>query len=196
MQEPSNPNSIKLPTKTSLSAAFRPSPHQRAHSEVNFRLPEDLIKKSLVYDIPGAKNILEMPPPVAQIASIRNNTMLSWKYQKRSEKNGNENAAEGIGKALSKLLPKQHMISTPNGNRKRKDEISSVVPGHASYSSLSVIKLSSVLSLIIPCYGVCHQSWRKTLTYFCIRLPKVVQKMSKNVLQSHITINEEVLDSF
>ncbi|WMV24096.1 hypothetical protein MTR67_017481 [Solanum verrucosum] len=46
--DPSNPNSIKLPTKTSFSAAFRPSHHQRAHSKVNFRLPEDLIKKSVI----------------------------------------------------------------------------------------------------------------------------------------------------
>ncbi|KAK4351239.1 hypothetical protein RND71_030552 [Anisodus tanguticus] len=43
MQDLSNPNSVKLPNQpTSFSAAFRPSHHRRAHSEVNFRLPEDL----------------------------------------------------------------------------------------------------------------------------------------------------------
>ncbi|KAG5600261.1 hypothetical protein H5410_031631 [Solanum commersonii] len=53
MQDPSNPNSIKLPTTTSFSAAFRPSHHQRAHSEVNFRLPEDLDLESDPFDAPA-----------------------------------------------------------------------------------------------------------------------------------------------
>ncbi|KAL3334450.1 hypothetical protein AABB24_030935 [Solanum stoloniferum] len=52
MQDPSNPNSIKLPT-TSFSAAFRPSHHRRAHSEVNFRLPEDLDLVSNPFDAPA-----------------------------------------------------------------------------------------------------------------------------------------------
>ncbi|KAJ8552899.1 hypothetical protein K7X08_020292 [Anisodus acutangulus] len=45
MQDPSNPNSVKLPNQPtpSFSSAFRPSHHRRAHSEVNFRLPEDLV---------------------------------------------------------------------------------------------------------------------------------------------------------
>lgn len=34
----------------SFSAAFRPAHHRRAHSEVNFRLPEDL---DLVFDAPA-----------------------------------------------------------------------------------------------------------------------------------------------
>ncbi|PSS32487.1 Transcription factor RF2b like [Actinidia chinensis var. chinensis] len=49
MQDPSksNPNSSnqnvqKLPTMTSFGNAFRLGHHRRAHSEVNFRLPEDL----------------------------------------------------------------------------------------------------------------------------------------------------------
>ncbi|KAH0750796.1 hypothetical protein KY290_030028 [Solanum tuberosum] len=53
MQDPSNPNSIKLPTTTSFSAAFRPSHHRRAHSEVNFRLPEDLDLVSDPVDAPA-----------------------------------------------------------------------------------------------------------------------------------------------
>ncbi|XP_009622931.1 transcription factor RF2b-like [Nicotiana tabacum] len=40
MQDPSNPNSKNQ--TPSFSATFRPSHHRRAHSEVNFRLPEDL----------------------------------------------------------------------------------------------------------------------------------------------------------
>lgn len=52
MQDPSNPNSIKLPT-TTFSAAFRPSHHRRAHSEVNFRLPEDLDLVSDPFDAPA-----------------------------------------------------------------------------------------------------------------------------------------------
>ncbi|KAJ8537923.1 hypothetical protein K7X08_014463 [Anisodus acutangulus] len=43
MQDPSNPNSKQLNHQTpSFSTPFRPSHHRRAHSEVNFRLPEDL----------------------------------------------------------------------------------------------------------------------------------------------------------
>ncbi|KAL3365618.1 hypothetical protein AABB24_010640 [Solanum stoloniferum] len=53
MQDPSNPNSIKLPTTTSFSTAFRPSHHRRAHSEVNFRLPEDLDLVSDPFDAPA-----------------------------------------------------------------------------------------------------------------------------------------------
>ncbi|XP_060211111.1 transcription factor RF2b-like [Lycium barbarum] len=39
MQDPSNPNSKQQLNQT---PSFRPSHHRRAHSEVNFRLPEDL----------------------------------------------------------------------------------------------------------------------------------------------------------
>uniref|UniRef100_A0A0V0I0E9 Putative transcription factor RF2b-like n=1 Tax=Solanum chacoense TaxID=4108 RepID=A0A0V0I0E9_SOLCH len=42
MQDPSNPNSKQLNQTPPFSATFRPSHHRRAHSEVNFRLPEDL----------------------------------------------------------------------------------------------------------------------------------------------------------
>ncbi|XP_015080651.1 transcription factor RF2b-like [Solanum pennellii] len=52
MQDPSNPNSIKFPT-TTFSAAFRPSHHRRAQSEVNFRLPEDLDLVSDPFDAPA-----------------------------------------------------------------------------------------------------------------------------------------------
>ncbi|KAJ9553344.1 hypothetical protein OSB04_017389 [Centaurea solstitialis] len=50
MQDPSNPNS-KPPNATSFP--FRPSHHRRAHSEVNFRLPEDLDLVSDSFDAPS-----------------------------------------------------------------------------------------------------------------------------------------------
>ncbi|XP_060181678.1 transcription factor RF2b-like [Lycium barbarum] len=53
MQDPSNPNSVKSP----FSTAFLPSHHRRAHSEVNFRLPDDL---DLVSDVPGGTSFEEM----------------------------------------------------------------------------------------------------------------------------------------
>ncbi|KAM3375905.1 transcription factor RF2b [Capsicum galapagoense] len=54
MQGPSNLNSVELPNQpTSFSEAFRPSHHRRAHSEVNFRLPEDLDLVSDPFDVPA-----------------------------------------------------------------------------------------------------------------------------------------------
>ncbi|PHT45056.1 Transcription factor RF2b [Capsicum baccatum] len=54
MQDPSNPNSMQLNQTPSLSATFRPSHHRRAHSEVNFRLPEDLDLVSDPFDASAA----------------------------------------------------------------------------------------------------------------------------------------------
>ncbi|XP_016432422.1 transcription factor RF2b [Nicotiana tabacum] len=56
MQDPSHLNSVKLPNQPPSSfsaAAFRPSHHRRAHSEVNFRLPEDLDLESDPFDAPA-----------------------------------------------------------------------------------------------------------------------------------------------
>ncbi|KAI3735049.1 hypothetical protein L6452_14536 [Arctium lappa] len=50
MQDPSNPNS-KPPNAAVFP--FRPSHHRRAHSEVNFRLPEDLDLVSDSFDAPS-----------------------------------------------------------------------------------------------------------------------------------------------
>ncbi|KVI04802.1 bZIP transcription factor 18-like [Cynara cardunculus var. scolymus] len=50
MQDPSNPNS-KPPNAAAFP--FRPSHHRRAHSEVNFRLPEDLDLVSDSFDAPS-----------------------------------------------------------------------------------------------------------------------------------------------
>ncbi|KAL4574967.1 hypothetical protein LXL04_021807 [Taraxacum kok-saghyz] len=50
MQDPSNPNS-NLPNPATFP--FRPSHHRRAHSEVNFRLPEDLDLASESFDAPS-----------------------------------------------------------------------------------------------------------------------------------------------
>ncbi|CAN4101431.1 unnamed protein product [Withania somnifera] len=54
MQDPSNSNSVKLPRQpTSFSATVRPSHHRRAHSEVNFRFPEDLDLVTDPFDAPA-----------------------------------------------------------------------------------------------------------------------------------------------
>nr|KAJ0189290.1 hypothetical protein LSAT_V11C800393740 [Lactuca sativa] len=50
MQDPSNPNSIP---PNAATFPFRPSHHRRAHSEVNFRLPEDLDLVSDSFDAPS-----------------------------------------------------------------------------------------------------------------------------------------------
>ncbi|CAN4101372.1 unnamed protein product [Withania somnifera] len=52
MQDPSNPNSKQLNQTPSFSATFRSPHHRRAHSEVNFRLPEDLDLVSDPFDVP------------------------------------------------------------------------------------------------------------------------------------------------
>ncbi|CAN4102369.1 unnamed protein product [Withania somnifera] len=60
MQDPSKPISVKLPNQPkSFSAAFRPSHHRRAHSEVNFRLPEDLDLKLGGVSNPGVAAALD-----------------------------------------------------------------------------------------------------------------------------------------
>lgn len=50
MQDPSNPNSKP---QNAAAIPFRPSHHRRAHSEVNFRLPDDLDLASDPYDAPS-----------------------------------------------------------------------------------------------------------------------------------------------
>lgn len=52
MQDPNSKHSLnQMPP---FSAAMRPSQHRRAHSEVNFRLPEDLDLVSDPFDAPAA----------------------------------------------------------------------------------------------------------------------------------------------
>ncbi|KAI3800024.1 hypothetical protein L1987_35331 [Smallanthus sonchifolius] len=50
MQDPSNPNSKQ---QNGASFPFRPSHHRRAHSEMNFRLPDDVDLASDPYDAPS-----------------------------------------------------------------------------------------------------------------------------------------------
>ncbi|KAK9061010.1 hypothetical protein SSX86_018190 [Deinandra increscens subsp. villosa] len=50
MQDPSNPNSKQ---QNGAEFPFRPSHHRRAHSEMNFRLPDDLDLASDPYDAPS-----------------------------------------------------------------------------------------------------------------------------------------------